>query len=204
MKKIIPLFVLIAILNTAAGYVGELPDVNKIFAVKQKEMQQQQQQSEERFRPLIDVEKDLIHDVEPKIDSPKYNKYLMQTNPYATYLVDIMNFKDLLNDLSESSKKEDLQTFAAKSYYFTLKANQFLKKYRNKPEEKYISYKVMQELTRQSNEIVKIWQKSNYTLQYVSYRTYNGKYTRENINKNLECLRENIGILQEQIKLLSE
>jgi hypothetical protein len=150
------------------------------------------------------VEKDLIHDVEPKIDSPKYNKYLMQTNPYATYLVDIMNFKDLLNDLSESSKKEDLQTFAAKSYYFTLKANQFLKKYRNKPEEKYISYKVMQELTRQSNEIVKIWQKSNYTLQYVSYRTYNGKYTRENINKNLECLRENIGILQEQIKLLSE
>ena len=109
-----------------------------------------------------------------------------------------------MSELYDASKKENLQLFAAKAYYFNLKANLFLKKYQNKPEEKYVTYKIVKELIRQNQSILALWQKADYTLQYVSYSSAGGAYKKENIEKNLAALAENIEILQDEIKLLSE
>lgn len=206
MKKILPILLLIAFLNTSAGYVGDLPDLGEAFKEEQKKLQQKHEQEQKKFdsRPFIDVEKDPTKKTAPALNSPKYNDYLMENNPYADYLVEILKLQKPMSELYDASKKENLQLFAAKSYYFNLKANLFLKKYQNKPEEKYVTYKIVKELIRQNQSIISLWQKADYTLQYVSYSSAGGVYKKENIEKNLAALAKNIEILQDEIKLLSE
>lgn len=206
MKKILPIVFLIAFFNTSAGYVGDLPDLGEAFREEQKKLQQTNESEQKKIdsRPFIDVEKDPMNQTAPALSSPKYNDYIMENNPYADYLVDILKLRKSMSELYEASKNENLQLFAAKSYYFNLKASLFLKKYKNKPESKYITYQIVQELIRQNQAILSLWQKADYTLQYVSYSSSGGVYKKENIERNLAALAENIEILQEEIKLLSE
>ena len=206
MKKTLLTLLLIALFNTSAGYVGELPDLGEAFREEQKKLQQTNESEQKKFdsRPFIDVEKDPIKQTAPVLSSPKYNDYIMENNPYADYLVEVRNLQKPATELYEASKKENLQLFAAKSYYFNLKAHLFLKKYQNKPEERYITYQIVQELIRQNQIILALWQKANYTLQYVSYSSAGGVYKKENIKQNLSRLMRNIEILQDEIKLLSE
>ena len=206
MKNILPILFIIAFFNTSAGYVGDLPDLGEAFKEEKKKIQQKYEKEQENFnsRPFINIEKDPIKKTAPVINSPKYNDYIMENSPYTDYLTEILKLQKPISELYDSSQKDNLQIFAAKSYYFNLKADLFLKKYKNKPEEKYITYQIIQELIKQNQSILSLWQKADYTLQYVSYSSLGGVYTKENIKRNLAALSENIEILQNEIKLLSE
>ena len=130
MKKILPILLLIAFLNTSAGYVGDLPDLGEAFKEEQKKLQQKHEQEQKKLdsRPFIDVEKDPTKKTAPALNSPKYNDYLMENNPYADYLVEILKLQKPMSELYDASKKGKSSAVCCKGLLFQSESKSFPEK----------------------------------------------------------------------------
>ena len=88
--------------------------------------------------------------------------------------------------------REDVQKFAAKVYFFNKNADYFRDKYANKPESYFISYQRLLELSLRANTVSNLRTEAEKYKAYLAYSNSGRIYNAENIDLQLEYLKNEI------------
>ena len=117
------------------GYVGTLPDVTKSFAATEPKATKPIVEQVESFHS-----KDQVKPI-PR-DNPAFVNIILKKDKTSQYVNDINEFIPMLEKIYDSiENKENVQLFNARVYFFTKNAEHLRSKYLEKPEENYISFK---------------------------------------------------------------
>lgn len=146
MQRILFLIAL-SLLLSGAGYSSKLPELNNTA-----------QPLPSLPVPEIPYRKDTILPLAPKAVPDYYSGKLKKKGKYAKYLKDIKDFIPILESLKsiiENRNEKSLQFFSAKVNLINAYVNYLNKKYKNKPERNFESYKqilIIEKLLTETNE----------------------------------------------------
>ena len=124
---------------TGKGYVGTLPDLNKIYEKEQTK----------KIQAIPSKDFNSANELKPvPRDNPAFVNIILKKDKTSKYVNDLNEFIPMLETLSDMiDEGVNVQVFNAKAYYFTKSADYFKDKYANKPESYFISYKKLLELS---------------------------------------------------------
>lgn len=173
--------------ETSKGYVGTLPDLNKLYK------KEQTKQISPDFKPTKDFNS--ANELKPiPRDNQGYVNIILKSDKTSKYINDLNEFIPMLEALSDMIEEEaNTQVFNAKAYYFTKSADYFKDKYANKPESYFVSYKKLLELSMHTKSIALL---RTEAAKYNPYMAYGGPGYLYNPNS----LTEQLGYLRIEIE----
>ena len=137
-------------------------------------------------------------------DNPSELKPVPKDNPA---FVDIIQKKDKTSEYSKDAsviipmleklydcidENENLQLFITKANLLTINIDHLADKYYDKPEGYYESFKKLQEVNRYTKSIMTLRREAVVYQKYLAYSESGSIYNPENINQQLEYLKEEI------------
>ncbi|MDD3014627.1 MAG: hypothetical protein PHC34_13075 [Candidatus Gastranaerophilales bacterium] len=147
-----------AIFSCSYGYSGNLPklgeSVKPIDNIRNNEV---------NISNPVKAEPPLIEPLAPKNFSDAYSNIIIRQGKYSNYLKDmdqIIPLLESMKQLIEDKNNINIQLFCAKSNTINLYISDLIKKYENKPEKYYESYKQLTGINKSLVEIANYWQKS--------------------------------------------
>ena len=169
---------------TGKGYVGTLPDLNKIY----------EQERVKKIHAIPSKEFNSANELKPvPRDNPAFVNIILKTDKTSKYVNDLNEFIPMLEKLSDMiDEAVNTQVFNAKAYYFTKSADYFKDKYANKPESYFISYKKLLELSMHTKSIALL---RTEAVKYNPYMAYGGSgylYNPDSLTEQLEYLKKEI------------
>ncbi len=141
---------------------------------------------------------------QPGFDNPAELKPVPKDNPA---FVDIIQKKDKVSEYSKDANaiipmleklydciedNENLQLFITKANLLTINIDYLADKYYDKPEGYYESFKKLQEVNRYTKSIMTLRREAVVYQKYLAYSESGSIYNPENINQQLEYLKEEI------------
>ena len=169
------------------GYAGTLPDIGqgKGSSTKVK-----------TSTPIFEV-KDGFND--PKDlkpapeDNPAFVDIIQKKDKVSQYVKDANNIIPMLEKLSDSIEDEEsLQLFVTKANVLTMNIDYLMEKYKGQPEEYYESFKKLAEVNRYVKSISTLRREAVTYQRYLAYTESGSIYNPENINQQLEYLKEEL------------
>lgn len=192
MKKVFVLFslVIVVITTTGAGYVGTLPDVEAEFAYMKKEkneksaspfsVEQLDKENEKKLKPI------------PRNDDT-YIDIVIKRDKNSKYTNDINHVLSILEKLRRClNTNQDIQMFNAIVSNLIDNIEYIHTEYQNKDESNYLSYNKLLVLSQEARETASFRTKGLAIQKYMSYSAPNNIYTKENLDKKLESLLNNV------------
>lgn len=177
------------------GYVGTLPDVTRSFSPSEPTT----------TKPVFEKVKEFTspEDIKPiPRDDPSFVNIMLKKDKTSEYVNDINEFIPMLEKIYDSIEGgESVQLFNAKVFFFNKHADYMRTKYMEKPEYEYISFKKLMELSTHAKSIALL---RSEALKYNPYLAYSGAgyiYDPNNINQQLEYLKDEV---EQTILLLKE
>ena len=179
-----------AFMTMGAGYVGTLPDIEAEFSYLRKDVQV-------NSKGPMDV---------PRL-SPEEEKYLKEIPRRNEQYVNIMVKKDKTSDYEKDVNEiililqklqkvlylnQDIQKFNAVVSNYIDHAAYLKRKYGDKKESSYVSYKQILNFSTQARSVAILWTESLEYQAFLPYTTKNNKYTKENIDLNLMNLQKSL------------
>ena len=169
---------------TGKGYVGTLPELNKIY----------EQERVKKIHAIPSKEFNSANELKPvPRDNPAFVNIILKTDKTSKYVNDLNEFIPMLETLSDMiDEGVNTQVFNAKAYYFTKSADYFKDKYANKPESYFISYKKLLELSMHTKSIALL---RTEAVKYNPYMAYGGSgylYNPDSLTEQLEYLKKEI------------
>ncbi len=168
------------------GYLGTLPNITKQYETTEPAQgtpvfdKTQQFHSSNELKPI------------PRED-PSFVNIILKPNKTSQYVNDLNEFILMLEKIYDSiENREDVQKFAAKVYFFNKNAEYFRDKYANKPESYFISYQKLLELSMRANTISNLRVEAEKYKPYLAYSGAGQIYNSENIDQQLEYLKNEI------------
>ncbi len=168
------------------GYLGTLPNLTKQYEVTEPAQgtpifdKTQQFHSSNELKPI------------PRED-PSFVNIILKPDKTSEYINDLNDFIIMLEKLYDSiENREDVQKFAAKVYFFNKNADYFRDKYANKPESYFISYQKLLELSLRANTISNLRVEAEKYKAYLAYSNAGKIYNSENIDLQLDYLKNEI------------
>ena len=168
------------------GYLGTLPNITKQYETTEPAQgtpvfdKTQQFHSSNELKPI------------PRED-PSFVNIILKPNKTSQYVNDLNEFILMLEKIYDSiENREDVQKFAAKVYFFNKNAEYFRDKYANKPESYFISYQKLLELSLRANTISNLRVEAEKYKPYLAYSGAGQIYNSENIDQQLEYLKNEI------------
>ena len=168
------------------GYLGTLPNLTKQYEVSEPAQgtpifeKTKQFHSSNELKPI------------PREDSSFVN-IILKPDKTSEYINDLNDFIIMLEKLYDSiENREDVQKFAAKVYFFNKNADYFRDKYANKPESYFISYQKLLELSLRANTISNLRVEAEKYKAYLAYSNAGKIYNSENIDLQLDYLKNEI------------
>ena len=168
------------------GYLGTLPNLTKEHEPPEPSEgapifdKTQQFHSQNELRPI------------PRDDTSFVN-IILKPDKTSPYINDLNEFILILEKIYDSiENREDVQKFAAKVYFFKKHADYFRDKYSNKPESFYISYQKLLELSLRANTVSNLRTEAEKYKPYLAYSGAGKVYNSENIDRQLEYLKNEI------------
>lgn len=172
--------------NEGKGYLGTLPNVTKQYETSEPAQgtpifdKTQQFHSANELKPI------------PRED-PSFVNIILKPDKTSQYINDINDFILMLEKIYDSiESREDVQKFAAKVYFFNKNADYFRDKYANKPESYFESYQRLLELSLRANTISHLRTEAEKYKPYLAYSGAGKIYNAENIDMQLEYLKNEI------------
>lgn len=168
------------------GYAGNLPNIgDKIERTKTK-VTTPIFESQEGFDDPSDIKP------APK-DNPAFIDIIQKQDKVSEYVKDANNIIPMLEKLSDCIEdNENLQLFVTKANNLTMNIDYLVEKYNNQPESYYESFKKLQEVNRYTKSIATLRREAVIYQKYLAYSESGSIYNPENINKQLEYLKEEI------------
>jgi len=165
------------------GYVGTLPDVTKSFAATEPKATKPIVEQVENFHSADQVKP------APR-DNPAFVNIILKQDKTSQYINDINEFIPMLEKIYDSiENKEGVQLFNARVYFFTKNAEYLRSKYKEKPEEEYISFKKLMEVSTHAGSIALLRAEAQKYNPYLAYTGAGYIYDPNNINQQLEYLK---------------
>ncbi len=168
------------------GYLGTLPNLTKEYETSEPAEgtpifdKTQQFHSANELKPI------------PR-DDPSFVNIILKPDKTSEYITDLNEFILMLEKIYDSiENREDVQKFAAKVYFFNKNADYFRDKYANKPESYFISYQKLLDLSLRANTISNLRTEAEKYKAYLAYSNSGRIYNSENIDQQLEYLKNEI------------
>ena len=126
-------------------------------------------------------------------EDPSFVNIILKPDKTSEYVNDLNEFILMLEKIYDSiENREDVQKFAAKVYFFNKNADYFRDKYANKPESYFISYQRLLELSLRANTVSNLRTEAEKYKAYLAYSNSGRIYNAENIDLQLEYLKNEI------------
>lgn len=168
------------------GYAGTLPDISR----------KQDKPKTTVTTPLFESQNgfDDPSDLKPvPKDNPAFIDIIQKKDKASEYLSDANNIIPMLEKLVDCIEdNEKLQLFITKANLLTLNIDYIAEKYNNKPESYYESFKKLMEVNRFVKSISVLRQEAVTYQKYLAYSESGSIYNPENINLQLEYLKEEL------------
>lgn len=205
MKKILAIFIIILLISLqnsqavlakknsqpsaisqSTGYVGNLPNLEERF----------HKSDFEEVKPTFEY-KDGFNDPDAIKPVPRNNPAFIniimkkdKTSQYINDLNDLITIIEKMQNIIESG--QDVQKFNAEAFFLRENVEYFRDKYKNKPEESFISYKKVMQLNTQVQSIAMLRKEKEVYSPYVTAAGTGNMFTNSNIENQLNYLNDNI------------
>lgn len=172
--------------NEGKGYLGTLPNVTKQYETSEPA----------QGTPIFDKTQQFhsVNELKPiPREDPSFVNIILKPDKTSQYINDLNDFILMLEKIYDSiESREDVQKFAAKVYFFNKNADYFRDKYANKPESYFESYQKLLELSLRANTISRLRTEAEKYKPYLAYSGAGKIYNAENIDMQLEYLKNEI------------
>ncbi len=168
------------------GYLGTLPNLTKQYEISEPA----------EGTPIFDKTQQFhsVNELKPiPREDPSFVNIILKPDKTSEYVNDLNEFILMLEKIYDSiENREDVQKFAAKVYFFNKNADYFRDKYANKPESYFISYQRLLELSLRANTVSNLRTEAEKYKAYLAYSNSGRIYNAENIDLQLEYLKNEI------------
>lgn len=169
-----------------SGYVGTLPNLEERF--KQNEVQES--------LPSFEY-KDGFNDpnsIKPAPrDNPAFINIIMKKDKTSKYMNDLNDLISIIEDLQTSIEDRDnIQRFNARSYFLKENVDFFRDKYKDKPEESFISFRRVMQLNTHVQAVSQLRRESEVYSPYVTSAGSGNMFSNNNIDNQLDYLLQDI------------
>ena len=165
------------------GYVGTLPDVTKSFVSTEPKATKPVVEQVEKFHSADQVKP------APR-DNPAFVNIILKKDKTSQYVNDINEFIPMLEKIYDTiENKAGVQLFNSKVYFLNKNTEHLRTKYLNKPEEEYISFKKLMEVSTHAKSIALLRAEAQKYNPYLAYTGAGYIYDPDNINEQLEFLK---------------
>lgn len=162
--------------ETSKGYVGTLPDLTKEHEPSEPAVS----------TPIFDKTQDFHSEnaIKPiPRDNPTFVNIILKTDKKSPYLNDIQEIIDILEQIYDSIEtEENVQRFASRVYYLNMSADYLKDKYEGKPESGYTSFKQIQTVSTQAQEVSTLRSDAEKYKRYLAYSDSGAQYSKNNID----------------------
>ena len=168
------------------GYAGTLPDIGKEKSKPKTNVTTPVFESQDSFGNPSELKP------VPR-DNPAFIDIIQKKDKVSEYVNDANNIIPMLEKLADCIEdNEKLQLFVTKANVLTLNIDYLQEKYNGKPESYYESFKKLQEVNRFVKSVSKLRQEAVTYQRYLAYSESGSVYNPENINLQLEYLKEEL------------
>lgn len=185
MKKIFLLFIAV-ILTTGAGYQGTLPNLESEMSYKVKSQKIKHQPVQTGDKEPAELQ-----------ETPKTNKdfidIIVKKSRTSEYVKDIQPIIELLDKFKNYIEDDvDIQMFNAVASNYIDHAYAMQRKYGNRPERFYTSYRAMLALAEDAREVASFKSEGVIYTKYLPYSDDGQKYAKSNLRASSEQLLKKI------------
>lgn len=178
------------IFTTGAGYVGTLPDIESEFGYLRKDVEEKTQAPMDV--PALSPEQENQLKELPRTNA-QYVNIMIQKDKTSEYEKDVNQIILILQKLQKVIYlNHDIQKFNAVVSNYIDHAAYLKKKYSDKKESNYLSYKQILTFSNQARNVAILWSESIEYQSFLPYSTPNNKYTKENLNINMMNLQKSL------------
>ena len=167
------------------GYAGDLPNIEEPAAkskIKAAEpiFEPQQFDNPSELKPV------------PR-DNPAFIDIIQKQDKTSQYVNDINNIIPMLEKLYDCiDENENLQLFVSKANLLTSNIDWLISKYDGQPESYYESFKKLTEVNRYTKTLMTLRREAVQYQRYLAYSESGSIYNPENIEQQLDYLKEEI------------
>ena len=167
------------------GYAGELPNIEEPASKSKVKV------AEPMFEPQ---QFDNPSDLKPvPRDNPAFIDIIQKQDKASQYVNDVNNIIPMLEKLHDCIEdNESLQLFVSKANLLTSNIDWLITKYDGKPECYYESYKKLAEVNRYTKTLMTLRREAVQYQRYLAYTESGSIYNPENIEQQLDYLKEEI------------
>ena len=187
MKKIFYVFSIIfcMLLTTGAGYQGTLPDLDAEMSYKIKS-------TKLKHAPFMQSDKEPVLQEVPKTNK-EYVDIIIKKSRTSEYVKDIQPVISLLDKFKTYIEDDkDIQMFNAIASNYLDHAAYIQRKYANRPERHYASYRAMIALAEDTRDAASLKSEGVIYTKYLPYSQDGQKYSKENLRANSDALLKKI------------
>ncbi|MCR5261228.1 MAG: hypothetical protein K6C94_05265 [Candidatus Gastranaerophilales bacterium] len=184
--KRIFLLLLTVVLTAGAGYQGTLPDL-------ESEMGYKIQSQKVKHQPVQTGDKEPAKLQEVPRTNKEYVDIIIKKSRTSEYVKDIQQVITILDKFKNYIEDDrNIQMFNAVASNYIDHAYAIQKKYANRPERHYASYRAMMSLAETARESAMLKSEGVVYTKYLPYSEEGEKYSKANIRANNEALLKQI------------
>ena len=167
------------------GYAGTLPNI-------EQKNQTVPKATEQIFKPQQDFDNPAELKPVPR-DNPAFIDIIQKKDNTSQYVNDANNIIPMLEKLYDCiDNNESVQLFVSKGNLLTSNVDYLITKYDGKPESYYQSFKKLTEVSRYTKTLMTLRREAIRYQRYLAYTESGSIYNPENIEQQLEYLKEEI------------
>ena len=168
------------------GYAGTLPDIENKNSGPKTQVSKPAFESQEGFDNPAELKP------VPK-DNPAFVDIIQKQDKTSQYSKDANEIIPMLEKLMDSIEdNENLQLFITKANLVSMNIDYLAEKYNGQPESYYESFKKLMEVNRYTKTISALRREAVVYQRYLAYTESGSIYNPENINQQLQYLKEEI------------
>lgn len=168
------------------GYAGTIPDLSRKAAPKEDRV----------TTPIFESQKgfDNPADLKPvPRDNPAYIDIIQKKDRTSHYVIDANEIIPMIEKLVDCIEEEgSVQLFVSRANLLSMNLDHLAIKYEGQPESYYESFKKLMEVNRYTKSISLLRKEAQVYQRYLAYQTTGSIYNPENINQQLEYLKEEL------------
>lgn len=168
------------------GYAGTLPSIG----VKEEKSKTKVAEPKFELQPGFDDPSEL----KPvPASNPAFINIIQKKDKISEYSTDVNNIIPMLEKLADCIEdEENLQLFISKANLLIMNIDYMVEKYKDQPEAYYESFKKLMDVNRYVKSISALRREAVTYQRYLAYTESGSIYNPENINQQLEYLKEEI------------
>lgn len=174
------------VVDRGKGYVGDLPELGKMFQKEEPSKTKPQYEATKHFNSENEVKP------VPR-DNPAFVNIILKADKKTQYIIDVNELIPTLEkiyDLIEN--EEDVQRFVATSYFFTETIEYLRNKYQDKPEFHFVSFQKILETDLHLQTVTNLRVEAIKNTPYMAYGADGKIYNSVNIDEQLSFLQKEI------------